>query len=149
MRWRNSLLVPAATLALALAPAARAACSVSFQDILFGDYDASSPVATSTSAEVRASCRAPIVLTILVSASTVSGSVNDRRLKHHSRPDTLSYNVFRDPSMTSVWGDSVQGNPTTVRVEGEYVTRLYGQIFPRQDVWVGSYSDTLRVTVLP
>jgi spore coat protein U-like protein len=139
----------AAALALSLAPGARAACSVSFQDILFGDYDASSPGAAITSAEVRASCRAPVVLTVLVSASTVSGSVTDRRMKHLSRADTLSYNIFRDASMTTVWGDSVQGNPVTVRVEGEFVTRLYGQIFPRQDVWVGAYADTLRVTVLP
>lgn len=149
MRSGNRKGLAAAVLALALAPAVQAACSVSFQDILFGDYDASSPAATNTSAEIRATCRAPIVLTILVSASTVSGSVTDRRMKHLSRPDTLSYNIFRDPSMTTVWGDSVQGNPVAVKVDGAYVTRLYGQIFPRQDVWVGPYADTLRVTVLP
>jgi spore coat protein U-like protein len=148
MRWRTSL-GAGLVAALAAAAPARAACTFSFQDVLFGDYDASSPAATLTSAEVRASCRAPIVLTVLLSASGVSGSVSDRRLKHASRPDTLSYNLYRDAAMTTVWGDSVQGNPVTVKVDGEVVTRIHGQIFPRQDVWIGPYADTLRVTVLP
>lgn len=149
MRRRSSLAGGLAVAALVAGAPARAACTVSFQDVLFGDYDASSPAAALTSAEVRASCRAPIVLTVLLSASGVSGSVSDRRLKHATRTDTLSYNLFRDAAMTTVWGDSVQGSPVTVRVEGELVTRIYGQIFPRQDVWIGPYADTLRVTVLP
>ncbi len=143
---RAALCLAAALLA---APPAHASCTVSFQDIAFGDYDAASPVATVTASELRARCRAPVVLTVLVSASGTSGSVLDRRMKHLSRADTLAYNVFRDASLTSVWGDSVQGNPVTARVEGEYVTRLHAQVYPRQDAWIGPYADTLRVTVLP
>jgi spore coat protein U-like protein len=148
MRWRNRLALAVAALAASLPCAAGNSCNVSIQDVIFGDYDASNPVAAVTSAEVRVSCQKLTTLEILLSTSTVSGSVLDRRMRHQSRPDTLSYNIFREASMSSVWGDSAQGNRLVLKVQGDYVTRIYAQIFPRQDVWIGSYADTLRVTVL-
>ena len=66
--------------------------------------------------------------------------------------ERLRYNVFLDPSHTTVWGDGSNNtdyytdrrppNDTPVTVP------IYGHIFPLQDVSAGTYTDLLQVTIL-
>jgi spore coat protein U-like protein len=78
----------------------------------------------------------------------LSGQYATRTLRNNN--NFLAYNLFLDPAYTNVWGD---GNLGT----GEYrqmiaknqltTMNIYGKIIARQDVRVGSYSDTINITV--
>lgn len=129
--------------------AAQARCVVSVQNLVFGTYDPASPVPTQGIADYVLDCRSPVVVTIEIGTSTLTGSTANRRMTHASHPDTLAYNVFRDSAMTQVWGDRTGNASKVERVSGQVMGRIYGQIFPGQDAWIGEYSDFLRVTILP
>ncbi len=129
--------------------ASQARCLISVQGVRFGGYDESQLVATVTSADITIDCRSPILVTVNIGPSMTSGTISNREMRHSSRNDRLAYNLFQDAAMHTVWGDGTQAGGNVVRVEGVVVQRVYAQIFPRQDVWVGDYSDSVTVTVLP
>lgn len=137
-------------LALGLAPwTAAAQCSISVQSILFGDFDPSSAAPTRTIAQFTLFCIQPTSVTISLGASQVTGKVGDRQMRHDFRDATLAYNLYQDPSATIVWGDGAGAPPLQAHVEATYVGRIYGEIYPQPDAWVGDYSDTILLTVLP
>ena len=131
------------------APSPAARCSVSVQDVLFGTYDPSSAGPANTIGQFSVMCTGSAALTISIGPSRTSGSGADRRMRHRSRSDTLAYNLFMDSSFTRVWGDGAVGSPLAANVTGRYVGQIFGQIFARQDAWVGDYEDTVTITVLP
>lgn len=70
-----------------------------------------------------------------------------------SGSNTLGYNLYTDATRSTIWGD---GNAGTFTIADAYVltaitiTRnypVYGRIFPGQNVRVGSYADSITVTV--
>ena len=69
-------------------------------------------------------------------------------------PTPLSYNLFRDPARTELWGD---GTPPSFVATGVRPNRgrptfynfpIYGRIFANQAPDSGVYNDSLLVTVL-
>lgn len=124
-------------------------CTVSVQDMLFGNYDPSSPVAVTSTAEYTVDCRSPVMLSIEIGSGNSSGSVMDRRMQHEQKKDVLSYNLYTDSSMTMVWGEGA-GSKSVVRQADRHTSGvIYGRIRPGQDVYTGNYSDSVRLTVLP
>lgn len=115
----------------------------------FGDYDptrnvVAAPLKSAASFTLR--CSKGSAATILLSNGLfASGGVRRMRTGVDSY---LGYNLFRDPSRNSVWDES---NPVQY-VAGSSAPQtftIYGQVPAGQDnVSIGSYSDTITITVM-
>ena len=131
-------------------------CSISADDVSFGTYDPISASNHDATGEVRVTCGA-IVASITVSytislSSGSSGTSLSRSMANGG--STLAYNLYTNPSRTSVWGNGVGG---TVTLGNSYTLSLvfpktdafpvYGRIPPGQTVGAGSYTDSLIATV--
>ena len=133
--------------AIAWISPAHAGCSLSASDLSFGRYDPSLPYATAGLASVIVDCTAATRLTIVLSSGQSSSGT--RRMSHAFRNEGLSYNLFRDSTMTQVWGDGSFGGGEAINAKGRTTRFIYGLIYPRQDALVGNYSDSITVTILP
>ena len=129
-------------------------CSVSTSGVSFGAYDVFSPSANETVGNISVACTgltgsSSAAYDILI--STGGGSFTSRLMSSGSH--TLAYNLYTDSNRSIVWGD---GSVGTQIVSDSYslglsqVTKdysIYGRIPAQQNAYVGSYSDTLVVTV--
>ena len=150
----------AASLGIALLLAAVAAghadavCNVTATGINFGNYDVFSPTALDSTGSVTVWCdQVPPPNVVIAIGPGGSGTFIPRRLRHASQPDQLVYNVFTSPAMSVVWGDGTGGTATVTlsrvqRNKPPRIATIYARIPPVQNVSVGSYSDTLVVTIL-
>jgi spore coat protein U domain-containing protein, fimbrial subunit CupE1/2/3/6 len=82
-----------------------------------------------------------------------SGGFNPRQMRRAGASDLLGYNLYTTASMSTVWGDGSAGTSTVflskVNRNHPVTTSVYGRIPPGQNVSVGSYADTLTVTITP
>ena len=64
----------------------------------------------------------------------------------------LEYNIYLDAARTSVWGDGSAGTgqhgPVQPVSGNETTLDVYGRIPPGQNAHVGSYADTVTVTIV-
>jgi spore coat protein U-like protein len=130
-------------------------CSISADDVSFGAYDPLSGSNHDATGELRVTCGALLgslnVSYAISLSSGSSGSALSRSMANGG--STLAYNLYTDPSRTSVWGNGAGG---TVTRSNSYILGLfsktdafpiYGRIPPGQTVGAGSYSDSLVATV--
>jgi spore coat protein U-like protein len=144
-------------LSLIIGNAAHAACRVTTTGIDFGAYDVFAPVPRDSAGTVIVTCdrntRRRTDITISIGPSPTSGGFNPRQMRRASGTGRLNYNLYTSPSMSTVWGDGSAGTSTVlltrVRRRRPVVTTIYGRIPPGQNVSVGSYSDTVTVTITP
>jgi spore coat protein U-like protein len=143
----------AAALAVFVLSAARLdACTiVSALGPNFGAYNALTPTPVDSTGSVTLQC-APSTKNIRVDLSAgSSGTYAGRTLRNGA--NTMLYNLYRDATLTSVWGDGTggtsflfignwSGGPHTPQTHV-----IYGRIPALQDVAAGSYTDTIVVTV--
>jgi Uncharacterized secreted protein len=138
----------------------KASCTVSATSLAFPTYNPFGGQANS-SATITVSCNALITLlsplTVNYSIALgpgLSGSYAPRKLYMGS--DTLSYNLYTDPSNSQVWGDGsagtavVSGSGTLSLLLGSFSNSVSvsGAIPAGQVSAVpGNYSDTIQVTV--
>ncbi|MCY1518219.1 Spore Coat Protein U domain protein [compost metagenome] len=167
---RTRVLVPALTVALALAPGASLAgctgvgaftCSATVSvaaPLAFGNYDpaVATPKDNTTTITVVGKVTALVALLVTLSY-TVSldagptGSIANRQMTGPVG-GTLGYNLYTDNARTTVWGlNSVPDSYNiTASVIGTTVTRnytVYGRIPAAQYVAPGGYASTITVTV--
>lgn len=132
-----------------------AACNVSATGVNFGPYDAAAPTPRDSTGTVTVSCdqNPPTDIAIAIGVSGTSGVFIPRMMRNAARPDRLNYNLFTTPSRSTVWGDGTAGTSTVflrnVNRNRPQTATIYGRIPAGQDVAVGSYSDTLIVTITP
>lgn len=129
-----------------------ARCDVSTTGINFNGYDVASAIPTDSTGTITVTCNEapPPIVTISVGPSPNSGVFVPRKMKNTLSSDTLSYNLFINSSMSVVWGDGTQGTSTAsnkVTKNKSWISTVYGRLFPRQDVHVGPYNDSLLVTI--
>jgi spore coat protein U-like protein len=134
---------------------AHAACRVAATGLNFGAYDvfAAPPLDTTGSVTVTCDQRRRIDVTVEIGPSPTSGGFNPRQMRRTSGTDRLNYNLYTSSSMSAVWGNGSAGTSTVLlrRVSRRrpVVTTIYGRIPPGQNVSVGSYAETLTVTITP
>jgi spore coat protein U-like protein len=134
---------------------AGAACSVSATGVNFGAYDVFVATPSDSTGTVTVSCdqAPPVDVTIAIGPSGTSGGFIPRQMRSASSPDRLGYNLFVNAGRSTVWGDGAAGTSTVflknVRKNRPEVATIFGRIPPGQDVSVGSYSDSLTVTITP
>jgi spore coat protein U-like protein len=151
---KNTVLSFLALLPLfALAPGARGAtltCTFSsVTGLNFGPYDVFSASPKTTTGTISYSCRKVGGSKFMtMDLSTGSGTFANRTLK--SGANVLNYNLYSTAANTQVWGDGTGGtyqysiDPVDRQVD---TLTVYGTIPPGQDVGVGSYTDTITVTM--
>jgi spore coat protein U-like protein len=98
---------------------------------------------------INYTCTAPMNPPVIKLSRGLSPSFTPRAMS--TAGDSLAYNLFLDPSCTTVWGDGTSGTsvysaPTPVDGHNYNVT-IYGCIPARQNVSAGSYSDSIVVTI--
>jgi len=141
---RNRSLALLALLALLSLPGlASAECSLNVVGLTFGSYDPFSVTDTDITGGVSITCDTDTSAQVSLSAG--SGPFAARQLK--SGLNALLYNLYADPAHLSIWGD---GSPGTNLVSfsgtaGSYT--VYGRIPAGQNVPVGTYGDTITVTL--
>jgi len=145
----------AVLLCLFFAGKAGAACSVSATGVNFGAYDVFVATPYDSTGTVTVTCdqAPPVDVTIAIGPSGTSGGFIPRQMRSASSSDRLSYNLFVNAGRSTVWGDGAAGTSTAllknVKKNRPEVATIYGRIPPGQDVSVGSYSDSLTVTITP
>ncbi len=147
---RASTVLAVAAAALA-APAARAAPTCSFgvaNALAFGVYDPLSTADTDSSSTMSYRCPAGQLVLISLDAG-LAGSFAARALSMGN--ERLLYNLYLDAARTIVWGDGTGGSQTgpgvtTHGAGGTTSAYVFGRIKAGQDVAVGVYADTIRVT---
>ena len=136
--WLLSVLLLVATSVAHGAP-----CTLSALGLTFGNYDVFNSADTDVAGTITVSCQSATSYSI--SLSTGSGSLLARRLTNG--PYQLAYNLFTDPQRVTIWGDGTSGT-TTVSGSGTGGSYpVYGRIPAAQNAYVGSYSDTIVITV--
>ncbi len=127
----------------AAAPAGAVVCTVTPQAVSFGNYDPLSPSALNGAGNINVTCDMLVPFTVSLSAGN-SGTFTERRMTAGAA--NLAYNLYSDVLRTVVWGDgvgaaNVSGTGTNVDLP------VYGRMPALQNVAVGSYADTITVTV--
>jgi spore coat protein U-like protein len=145
------LLLPASCLAASttttfnVTATVQTSCAVSAADLAFGNYDAASATDTTATSTVTVTCSLLTPYTISMDGGQyASGST--RRLG--TGANRLTYEVYRDPTMTNVFGTvAATLGVTGVGTGFSAPTIIYGKIPKNQAVVPGSYSDQITVTV--
>ena len=122
---------------------AYAACNLNVQGVIFGSYDVFDMQSVESTGNVGVTCDVSTPYSIALTPG--SGNFVSRTLT--SGANALAYNLYADPARTSVWGDGTAG---TVTVSGSATSAnhtVYGRIPARQNVFAGSYSDLITVTL--
>ncbi len=128
---------------------AEAACTVSTTGMSLGNYDVFSASADTSTGTITYRCGnadKDIVITISKGSST---TFNPRTLR--SGTEVLQYNLYRDAAFSTVWGDGTSGTGTYINHNPpnnqDVDLTVFGRAPALQDVAVGSYADTVIVTI--
>ena len=129
---------------------AQAACSLSGASISFGDYDPTILTPLDTAGAVIYRCgNSDHNITITLSRGGGT-SYATRRMVNGS--EKLFYNLYRDAARTAIWGDGTGGtqaytiaNPQNNQ---DVTVPMFGRAPAGQNVSVGSYIDTITVTLI-
>lgn len=142
MRLSAAILCVAAV-CVAPGPARAANCFISTSGLAFGSYNPLAAAPLNGSGTIRVNCNGWItVARVLVSAGT-SGAASTRAMANGA--ERLGYNVYSDAACTQVWSDAPPG--VAIGPFFSVTLALYGRIPAGQDVAVGTYTDTLTITV--
>ena len=148
---RRLLLLSLAVLLPLKAARALPGCTVTLASINFGNYDVFSSAGLAWSGTLSWTCtggaNGPIYIDV---SSGASGTPAQRKLA--AGANQLNYNIFTDSTRQSIWFDGNSGtgefssisNPQNGAVN---LTPIYGFIPGSQNVSVGTYQDTLTLTI--
>lgn len=136
-------------------------CSISTIPVVFYEYNTLSPIANQGGVgTVRITCQRTDFAGNEIVSYTVklnrgfSGSFNPRQMRNGAQ--SLSYNLFQEPSRIIVWGDGTGGsypllNTLPILTEtsptAQATHNIYGIIPARQNVSAGLYTDNVVVTL--
>ena len=145
----SRIVVAAAVAFAALAGRAEAACTVSATAVTFSPYNVFTATANAANGTVTYRCgNSDHNIQITISKGS-SSTFSPRTLKKGS--EALNYNLYMDAAFATIWGDRTgttgnytKGNPPN---NTDVNLTVYGRITALQDVSVGSYSDTVVVTI--
>jgi spore coat protein U-like protein len=125
-------------------------CLVTAAPLTFADYDGSAAVDGSADLSVRCSNGTPYTISL---GDGANGTIAQRLLSDGT--NDLEYNLYTAAARTTIWGQTVGTNTVGGTGQGMSSTKanthtVYGTIAnnaANQDAPVGSYTDTVAVTV--
>lgn len=122
-----------------------ASCSVNGGNLNFSSYDPLSASPTDGTLQISVACTKGATATIGLSTGS-NPNAGVRRMTNGT--DYLSYELYKDASRTTVWGDT--GANLLTYLSSTNVSQLFsveGRITAGQNVPAGSFSDTVTITV--
>lgn len=121
-----------------------AVCSLNAIGINFGAYDVFSTTPLDSTGTIDVSCDVRAAFTIEL--STGLGTYAVRKMAYGSH--RLNYNLYRNAAMTRILGDGT-GNTVfwSVNNARNRSFTVYGRIPPLQNVYAGTYTDNVTVTL--
>jgi spore coat protein U domain-containing protein, fimbrial subunit CupE1/2/3/6 len=128
-------------------------CSISLTPLSFGMYAPAGSVPLDAVSNITVRCVAQPGTYAVTIGPGLSGNQLARTMSAGGS-NLLSYNLYRDPGRTQIWGD---GTPPTFVVTGTRpsvgqptinIHPIYGRVFSGQTPNPGNYADNLLVTVL-
>jgi spore coat protein U-like protein len=152
--WRSTALLAALGAAAVLAPRPAGAqgqsCTVtSVIGIVFGTYDPFAPGDLQAVGSITHRCpanRPPRIS--LGTGNAASFTPRAMWLLGSGGAEILQYDLCLDLQCTMVWGDGSPGTQEYVATTGRATVPVYGRVRAGQDPVVGSYSDTVVVTIV-
>jgi spore coat protein U-like protein len=149
--------IAAALFAISAPALAAGACTIqSLPTLGFANYDVFVGAPTLTSGIATIHCTGSGSLpsfTVGIGQSATSSSISGRQMAQTGAGATgrLNYNIYKDGGYSNLWGDGTAGTtPLVVTTAGPNTTvPVYGKIDPGQDAPVGSYKDTVIMSVNP
>lgn len=129
--------------------------------VAFGSYDTMATAPTDTALNFQVRCDRDggpqdLMLTVSLGTGMHSGAVSARRMLHGGGSGTyLAYGLFRDVSRSAYWGmtPSVDAVSQTLSVPNKgsatATFTIYARIPALQNVFSGSYTDSVQVTLTP
>jgi spore coat protein U-like protein len=128
---------------LAAIPVGAAGCSMGIINVVFGTYNTLSISSLDGAGSVSVTC--DVTSSFQVALSKGQGSFAARQLQ--SGANVLYYNLYTDALRSLIWGDGTAGT-TLVSGSGTAATyTVYGRIPGGQNLPVGSYADSITVTL--
>ena len=121
------------------------ACSLNVTGVNFDNYDVFSDTALQSTGKIYVNCASGVGYNISINAG--NGTYYQRVMKSGSQ--ILNYNLYIAPNHAIIWGKGTNGT-ATVSGSGADETMdhvIYGRIPPNQNVYPGSYSDTITVEI--
>lgn len=119
-------------------------CTVSSTGIAFGGYNPFDPLPTDSTAIVTVECQSAYNISL---SEGQAATFNPRAMA--GAGDSLQYNLFTGADYSVVWGDGSSGTQVVSGPGGllpvEHV--IYGRCFAQQNARVGSYADSITVTL--
>ncbi len=157
-RLPERLLAAVLIAALPQAVLAVTSCSASSASMGLGTYrgDSSAPadsVGTVVMRCTRDGGPQSVAITLALGPSATSGTIAGRQLLQAGGGDRLSYNLYRDVLRQNVWGGAVGVDTVTQAVSipnkstVDVTFNIYGRMPGLQSVYIGSYGDSLLMTV--
>jgi spore coat protein U-like protein len=146
----RALLLAIAVLGLYAVPAAAQGCSVSTSGaIRFGTYDVFATGALDTTGTVSYICDNKDHDIQITLSRGRSATYRPRVMTNGA--DQIAYNLYSDAAFTVVWGDLSEGTGVYTRhnpPNGRWIDlTVFARIPARQDVSVGTYTDSLVVEI--
>jgi spore coat protein U-like protein len=136
-----------ATLAAA-APAHAASCTISTTAVSFGTYNVFTTASLDSAGSVTYTCSGNASVTIALNKG-LAATFNPRTMRKGS--EALNYNLYRDATRTTIWGDGTGGTTVysnaSVPNSTPVTVTIYGRVPAQQDISAGSYSDTITATI--
>ena len=129
--------------------------------VAFGPYDTAATAPTDTALNFQVRCEREggpenVTLTVSLGTGMHSGTVSARRMLHGGGSGTyLAYGLFRDVSRSAYWGmtPNVDAVSQTLAVPNKgsatATFTIYARIPALQNVFSGSYTDSVQVTLTP
>lgn len=139
---------------LGIAPASNAsAATCGFASVVglsFGAYDVFGPNVDAAGG-LTYSCTGVLPGDTVVITLDIGGAPSFTPRQMQSGPYRLDYNIFLDATRISIWGDGTGGSgiygPVVPLEAAPIVVPMYGRIPSGQDAHIGTYSDTIIVTM--
>ena len=125
------------------------ACTVSAVPLIFTiAVPANADVDRTTTITVQCPPNIPYTIDIDEGLWPQGGSGAKRRVKHQTINDYMTYDVYKDPPRSQVWGKGnlkqVNGNSG---LSGTVIYTVFGRLNGKTTMRAGRYSDLLTVTV--
>ena len=147
------MILAAALVSMAVPDMAQAVCQINLSTLIFGNYDPLETSPVDSVGNLTYFCSQPVpIVTITIDRNGGENMLNRRMTNHGGQDaDALLYNIYLDAARTAIWGDGTQGSQIWVAQNPPVRTRInvpiYGRIPAGQNIGVGSYGDTLMITI--
>ncbi len=119
----------------------------------FGAYDPNAATALTGTSTINVNCTKGSPYTVALDYG-IHGGTAANRIMQDAGTDTLNYNLYVDSGYTKVWNSTCvagnncdSGTGAGPGVANQQTYTVYGQLPAGQNAPVGSYSDTITVTV--